>query len=42
MTLIDAASVRLANPLVRQRLSRSFPALTNRNFRLLLLGLLVS
>ncbi|SER60183.1 Predicted arabinose efflux permease, MFS family [Pedococcus cremeus] len=42
MTLSDAASVRLANPLVRQRLSRSFPALTNRNFRLLLLGLLVS
>jgi MFS family permease len=38
----DAASVRLARPLLPQHFSRTFPSLANRNFRLLLSGLLVS
>jgi MFS family permease len=38
----DAAFVRIARPLLPQHFSRTFPALENRNFRLLLGGLLVS
>jgi len=38
----DAASVRIARPLLPQHFSRTFPSLANRNFRLLLGGLLVS
>src|SRR6476620_12172096 len=38
----DAASVRIARPLLPQHFSRTFPALENRNFRLLLSGLLIS
>ncbi len=42
MSSSDLASVHLSNPLVRKHLSRSFPSLAVRNFRLLLAGLLVS
>ncbi len=42
MSTTDAASVRIAKLLVPQHFSRTFPSLSNRNFRLLLSGLLVS
>lgn len=42
MSTSDAASVRISKLLVPQQLSRTFPALANRNFRLLLTGLLIS
>ena len=42
MSSTDAASVRIARPLLPQHFSRTFPSLENRNFRLLLSGLLVS
>ncbi|GAB3446438.1 MFS transporter [Phycicoccus ginsengisoli] len=42
MSSTDAASVRIARPLLPQHFSRTFPSLANRNFRLLLSGLLVS
>lgn len=42
MTTTDAASVQIAKPLLPHHLSRTFPSLANRNFRLLLTGLLVS
>lgn len=42
MSSTDAASVRIAKPLLPQHFSRTFPSLANRNFRLLLSGLLVS
>ena len=42
MSSSDLASVHLSNPLVRKHLSRNFPSLGVRNFRLLLAGLLVS
>lgn len=42
MSSTDAASVRIARPLLPQHFSRTFPSLANRNFRLLLTGLLVS
>ena len=42
MSSIDAAPVPLLKPLSSQRFLHSFPSLSNRNFRLLLTGLLVS
>ena len=42
MSSTDAATVRIARPLLPQHFSRTFPSLANRNFRLLLSGLLVS
>jgi MFS family permease len=38
----DAASVRISTPFLPQLFSRTFPSLANRNFRLLLSGLLLS
>src|SRR5689334_13447035 len=38
----DVASVRISTPLLPHHFSRTFPSLANRNFRLLLTGLLVS
>ena len=42
MSSTDAASVRISTPLLPQHFSRTFPSLANRNFRLLLSGLLLS
>lgn len=42
MSSSDAAAVHIARPLLPQHFSRTFPSLANRNFRLLLAGLLVS
>ncbi|HEY3535028.1 MAG TPA: MFS transporter [Pedococcus sp.] len=42
MSSTDAASVRISRLLLPHHFSRTFPALENRNFRLLLSGLLIS
>lgn len=42
MSSSDAASVHLAKPLLPRHFSRTLPSLANRNFRLLLGGLLIS